>query len=215
MNINKLTYANYNFNTSFKKEKSMLNNYATSVNFKAVASINPKLVSQSSIKVLDKFRKFPQNSKLPEGRALFFEVNGQKYGMKVDKFDKNKTSFIVKNMVSADDNWDKLKLDQSTLKCIFDENGVMVYGELMKKRNENYTNRFIFDPIKKVTRRRILHEGTFLRPTKNNIEQDVWNCIDCSSGHRNLGEVNLKKEYADIDFSELFFELAKPNVSVL
>lgn len=214
MNINTISYANYSINKNLKKEQASVNNYTNPINFRAKLN-PPKLYSPSSIKVLDKFRAFPPNSKLPEGVALFFEVEGQKYGMKVDKFNENKTTLIVKNMITAADNWDTMKPNQSSLSCIFDKNGIMIYSELMKKRNENFTNRFVLVNEKTTARRRILHESTFLRPLKNSSDRDIWNSYENRSGHENLGEFNLKKEYADIDFSELFFELAKPNVSVL
>ena len=97
--------------------------------------------------------------------------------------------------------------------CFFDKNGVMTAGELIQRKNENYSKRLCYS-TEGSSKRRIKMEGMLFRPS-NGEDKVVWNIVQDLSTFDSIQQIDFKKYLQDIPFSELFFELTKNKSTIL
>ena len=225
MQINSIGLANYYGKNSLKTQKKnpKSNNNISEPTYNNIPSLSfygtrakirkPELQKEISKKIVDKFQKFPNERRIPEGVCTFFELNGKKYAVRIDKVDKDRTSFIIKSNVDNASSFDTPEIGKESIQCIFNKDGYMVFGELLKKINKNYTRKFVYTAERDVVRR-IKTDGALYRPA-DGTDRDLWHLVKDRSTNTSIEEINFKKEFKDLDFAELFFELTKHKTTIL
>ena len=225
MQINSIGLANYYGMNSLKTQKKnpKSNNNISEPTYNNIPSLSfygtrakirkPELQKEISKKIVDKFQKFPNERRIPEGVCTFFEINGKKYAARIDKIDKDKTSFVIKSNVDDTSSFDTPEIGKESIQCIFNKDGYMIFGELLKKINKNYTRKFVYTAERDVVRR-IKTDGALYRPA-DGTDRDLWHLVKDRSTNTSIEEINFKKEFKDFDFAELFFELAKHKTTIL
>lgn len=186
------------------------------LNFRGRPMINKvSLVKDSSkavqAKVIKMYNLLPLGTKITQ--PLLFVSEGQKYGMLINKMENGEFKVKVKDMIEKVEEWASPKHKQSTITCIFDNNGVMQEGEFLNRINDNYTKRICYF-TKGEQCRRLKVDGMLFRPSHGE-NKDVWNRIRDLSTNSAVDEVNFKTSMANTNLSEIFFELTKNRASVL
>lgn len=146
-------------------------------------------------------------------KPFLFQVDGKKYAMTLDKQNMDKVRLVLKDSIETVDDWSHPINSQSTMTCFFDKNGVMTAGELIQRKNENYSKRLCYS-TEGSSKRRIKMEGMLFRPSHGE-DKDVWNIVKDLSTFDSIQQIDFKKSLQDIPFSELFFELTKNKSTIL
>ncbi len=226
MQVNSIRLANYYTKSNLKTQNESIksnNNISEPNYYNNISNISfygtrpktrkPDVTKDISKKIIDKFQKFPDERRIPQDMCTFFEVNGKKYAIRIDKFDKDKMFLTIKDNVEDPRDFDLPEIGKESFRAIFNKDGYMTFGELLKKVNKNYTRKFVFTAETDV-KRRIKTDGALYRPA-DGTDKDIWHIIKDYSTNKTFEEVNFKKEFKDFDFAELFFELAKYKTTIL
>lgn len=177
-------------------------------------ALKPLNFSDSTIEALvNKIKKTAV--KLEPGSEFpvrLFDLNGARFGYKINKNENSETIIIIKNLIDTLTDWNKTKNKQSELKFTVNSDGCLETAVLSKKINDNFSKRF--DSYIEYPNRRRIHtnEGLVLLQSMNN--ENIWNTRPCFCKNRLNKAFDVTKDFNDIALADIFFELSKKHTSL-
>lgn len=204
-NINKIP--NYNRkqkvqDLSFKSKKE-----AYKIKRAVLKGIESKTIYEKASSLLNKLPKCKMES------TYICTVNNKKYGIRWDTRNENKFILKVKDNIDTNDTveWEKNKVNQTVLECIFDKNGIMYNGSITKYLKKEYSLNALYDRDYKGYKT-IQMDGITYRPCKN--DDEYWESIPIKSCYSIKKDICLHNQLDETELSELFCALVTKNTTI-
>lgn len=161
-------------------------------------------------KITQVLKRLPDNAKMT--KPILINVGEENYGFIWDKSSANKNILTIRNNIQTAEDWEKADSTRSVMSCVFNKEGVLQIGELIKPIKSDYSQGVFYYHDGKSNRRIRLDELT-LKPTT--VSPDVWTIIPNLSTRNTYGDIDLSVKLKDVMLSDMFLEFTKKKTSIL
>ena len=179
--------------------------------FKSVKKINPQDAFKNNNnslalyqKISSLFKRFPSGTKMM--KPLLINLDGEGYAISLDKTTRGLNKIIVKDSITNLDEWKNIKSEQTVLSAIFDNDGNMTSGEIIKPTKLGYNQNAHFQRNDS-THRRLQIEGIVYKPSSGS--DTIWSSIPAYSYGGIIKDIDINNYLKNNCLANIFFEFTK------